>query len=404
MHRRQATGKCDVGGTTRKWATCLAIGVLGVVVACSEQPTEVTPALAFDAHANRDVSVAEASAFGDRKFEAWSYGFSDGYIRTQYSGLDARQFRQVVSSADASVLAFAQANPGRLYVDGDEPDQSCTSPSTYATNYHDFVAAIRAVDPTAKFSPAGFAEPNGYCCPPGADCSTMHSIAYASDFYDAYMQQYAVAPPVDEWRFHNFGLTVATGDVTAWWAQVSNMAQWSIDHGAHMVLGSFGFLWWNEPTATFQNHMTQAMRLIYDDSRINQAVWWSYENTGQPHFLMNTNGGYTPEGLTFADAQDGSTLAADIVGATEVNYSPDCRLRYQVIPSGGTGSYSYAWSTDGVIKEDYGDVIYAAFPTGTPYGDVRDVYVTVTDDGNGDTVTANLHINTGPEWDWCYDD
>lgn len=384
-------------------ATGLAIGFLGVAGACTEQqPTEVTSRLAVDSRASRDVSVGEASAFGDRKFEAWSYGFSDGYIRTQYSGLDARQFRQEVSSADAFVLAFAQANPGRLYIDGDEPDQSCTSPAAYATIYHDFVGAIRAVDPTAKFSPAGFAEPNGYCCPPGADCSTMHSVAYASDFYDEYMQQYGVAPPVDEWRFHNFGLTVATGDVDGWWAQVSNMAQWSINHGAHMVLGSFGFLGWNEPAATFQNHMTQAMRLIYHDSRINQAVWWSYENTGQPHFLINANGGFTPEGLTFTDMQDGSSLSAEIDGAQDVNYSPDCRLRYQVIPSGGSGAYSYVWSTDGVIKEDDGDVIYAAFPTGTPWGDVRDVYVTVTDENYLDTYTATLHINTGPSSDMCF--
>src|SRR6185295_3344085 len=99
------------------------------------------------------------------------------------------------------------------YINGDEPDQYCIPPYEYAGIYRAFVLAVRSADPAARVSPAGFAEPNGKCCPPDdAVCAAnMHSISYAQAFYDAHIQRFGMAPPVDEWRFHDFAIGIPNG-------------------------------------------------------------------------------------------------------------------------------------------------------------------------------------------------
>jgi hypothetical protein len=102
----------------------------------------------------------------NRFFIAWSQSYGSGPIQTQEFAIDSRQDRQWADFvAHPPVLSFASANPGRLYINGDEPDQYCLAPEDYAVMYHDFVEAIRGADPTARVSPAGFAEPNDRCCP-----------------------------------------------------------------------------------------------------------------------------------------------------------------------------------------------------------------------------------------------
>jgi len=239
-------------------------------------------------------------------FVAWSRSYSASPIQTQMFALDTRQDRQYVDWwADQSVLSFASANPGRLYIVGDEPDQYCISPYDYAGIYHDFVAAVRGADPTARVSPAGFAEPNDRCCPDPVDepCrSSMHSISYADQFYNAYVQRYGVAPPVNEWRFHDFGLSFAAGDMNGWWSRVDRAAAWSVSHGANMVLGGWGFHGWREPVSAFQEHLKQAIGRLINDNRINGAVYWSYEPwVHSPRPLVNDDGSLTPEGQTYAN-------------------------------------------------------------------------------------------------------
>src|SRR5665811_1689330 len=97
-------------------------------------------------------------------FVAWSQSYSSSPIQTQVFALDTRLDRQYGGWwADDGLRAFARANSGRLYINGDEPDQSCIAASDYAAIYHDFVDGLRSADPTARVSPAGFAEPNHYC-------------------------------------------------------------------------------------------------------------------------------------------------------------------------------------------------------------------------------------------------
>jgi hypothetical protein len=243
----------------------------------------------------------------NKYFIAWSQSYSSSPIQTQNFALDTRQDRQYAGLwADQSLLSFASANPGRLYIHSDEPDQWCILPSDYAGIYHDFVEAVRSADPTARVSPAGLAEPNGHCCPEepvNNPCwSSMHSISYADQFYSAYVQRYGVAPPVNEWRFHDFGLASPVGDMNGWWSRIDQEAAWSVSHGANMVLGAWGLLGWNEPVSDHQEHLKQAIGRIMNDKRINGAVYWSYEQwAGERHYLVNDDGSLTPEGQTYAN-------------------------------------------------------------------------------------------------------
>jgi hypothetical protein len=244
----------------------------------------------------------------NRFFTAWSRSYSSGAIQTQIFGLDVRQDRQFINwYVDQEAVAFARANPGRLYIDGDEPDQYCASMSAYdyAGMYHDFVLAIRGADPTARVSPAGFAESNPHCCPvPDVACSENHGIAYADKFYSAYIQRYGAAPPVNEWRFHDFGVVFGVGDMNGWWARVDKEAAWSVAHGANMFLGGWGLHGWpaKESSAAFQEHLRQAMGRLMNDRRILGAAYWSYEPwVESPRPLANADGSLTAEGNTYAD-------------------------------------------------------------------------------------------------------
>ena len=278
--------------------------LLGAIVSgCTDsQPTG--PAVASEALRPPRISRTEDVPF-NKFFVAWSRNFSASPIQTQNFTLDARMNRQFGGLwPNEEVLAFARANPGRMYINGDEPDQYCIDAYEYAGIYKFFVDAVRSADPTAKFSPAGFAEPNNRCCPEGDEpCrQRSHSIGYAQQFYDSYVKRFGTAPPVDEWRFHNFGLSFATGDLNAWWARVDEEASWARAHGANMVLGAWAFHGWRLSPGEYNELLKQAMNRLINDPRINEAVYWSYESwAGEAHYLANEDGSLTPQGQTYAN-------------------------------------------------------------------------------------------------------
>jgi len=296
-----------------------------VAAGCADQQSATGP---------RVPSVAPTySATTARFFTAWSQSFRSGVIQTQIFGLDVRQDRQFVNwYVDQQTLAFARANPGRLYIDGDEPDQYCTtwSASDYAGIYRDFVVAIRGADPTARLSPAGFAEPNPHCCPgyPDIPCAEAHGISYADQFYSAYVQRYGVAPPVDEWQFHDFAVSFDVGDINGWMARVEKEASWSVAHGAPMFLGGWGLHGWpaKESSAAFQEHLKQAMGRLMNDKRIVGAAYWSYEPwVDSPRPLANADGSLTAEGVTYANPL--SDVPVDMTLSGSSNGSAKLRWR-----------------------------------------------------------------------------
>ncbi len=87
------------------------------------------------------------------------------------------------------------ANPGALWVLGNEPDRDLQDGMTaqaYAVFYHDMQQYIVQRDPTALVAVAGLVQP------------TPIRIRYLETILDTYEQRYGASMPVDVWTMHNF--------------------------------------------------------------------------------------------------------------------------------------------------------------------------------------------------------
>jgi hypothetical protein len=352
--------------------------------ACVEQPA-TGPDLQQSDRTRRS-SVAQSNDQRDF-FTAWSRGYSSYPIQTQMFALDDRQDRQYVDwYPTEAVLAFARAYPGHLYIHGDEPDQWCMDPHEYAGMYHNFVSQIRGADPSARVSPAGFAEPNARCCADENDeaCKqAKHSVSYAQQFYDAYKARYGAAPRVDEWRFHDFGIAYQSGDLDGWWARINKAAEWSVAHGANMVLGGFGFHGWREPVPVFREQLKQAMGRLAADTRINGAVYWSYEPwVESPRPLVNEIGGLTAEGETYANPLTDVPVNLKLVGSADGH----AKLRWSNTTSawGAEVEFYFQNPASGAYEFDRARIVPALGATETPFVALR----------VGDVVKARVRYQT----------
>lgn len=281
------------------------------------------------------VSAPGGQAF--RRFYAWTnYQWKStlGNIALQIQDVDTRQDRQYVQFIrdslgqlgfttnpqpvgcdSACVMQFARNNPGRLYIVADEPAQLNVSPYNYAKFYGRVVQAIRNEDPTARFSPAGFEQQNGQ-----SDAYPLHGTDYAQSFLTNYRSIYRVDPPVAEWRFHYLEIT----DMTQWQDTVAARAKWAKDHGAPLVLGSFGFpetSWQNLSSEAASGYMQNTMfPSIKNQAWLNghstpfgvdpalegwiiSAVWYGYDIGPYHQLCCTSSGDLQLEGYKFAENQ-----------------------------------------------------------------------------------------------------
>jgi hypothetical protein len=321
---------------------------VGVLTACdAARPTKPKPG----------DPLLSASATSEPFFIAWSTDWKTSPIQTielgdtQGTGLNPGQYRIQWPAwrANDVLLAFAAANPGHLYFNGDEPDGEvggCIAPETYAEHYYHFVKAVLAADPTAKFSNAGFTEPGTHCN------TTRHDTAYAGEFIRDYHRLWSELPRVDEWRFHNFGNN-SKNDLAKWKAEVQVMAQWSVDHGAPMYLGSWGFHGWDKPITPFLSDMQDAMSFLRADSRIRGAAWWRYEQRKEPHYLADSSGtALTPEGETYVHGP----MSVEIRGSRFVPAYAWCG--YYAYPTGGVPPQTSKWWVNGVFYGSGSPIMY----------------------------------------------
>ena len=99
--------------------------------------------------------------------------------------------------------ARVKANPGVLWIVGNEPDrddiQDDTFPSMYARAYHDVYAFIKGLDPTARVAVAGLV---GFT--PGRE-------QYLDIVWDTYMREYGTGMPADAWTIHPYVLWESGG-------------------------------------------------------------------------------------------------------------------------------------------------------------------------------------------------
>jgi hypothetical protein len=100
------------------------------------------------------------------------------------------------------IAIIAQANPGSLWLVGNEPDviwQDNVTPATYAQLYHDAYTAVKHADPTAQVAAGGVSQP------------TPLRLRYLDAVLGAYRQQFGADMPADAWSVHNFILREERG-------------------------------------------------------------------------------------------------------------------------------------------------------------------------------------------------
>ena len=207
--------------------------------------------------------------------------------------MDPRQDRQKVEWSDiAAAVAFAQQYPGHLYILGDEPNHEgdCKTPTEYAQEFGQFVGQIRAVDQTARFSNGGFAT---HSCP-----GLSASIQYAQEFWERHYELHGHTPPIAEWRFHYFP---DAANLAPFYNFVSAAAAWSVQHGAPMVLGSFGFP--GTTTVDIRPQIRQVLNFLNSQPDVAAAIWWDYDR------WIDLKGNPQHHSLTVID--DNTTLSID---------------------------------------------------------------------------------------------
>jgi hypothetical protein len=233
-----------------------------------------------------------------------------------------------------ALAAAAAANPGSLWLMGNEPDvawQDDATPDQYAATYGRLYPIIKAADPTALVAIAGVSQP------------TPLRLAYLDRVLAAYQEQFGAPMPVDVWNVHAFvlreerdswgvgippGMADDTGilyeiddhaDMTTFRQQIVNFRQWMAERGFRdkpLVVSEYGILmpesYGFSPDAvagfmadTFDFFLTAAdAELGYppDDNRLVQAFCW-YSNSDTvyptPSLFDPESGAITPVGEMF---------------------------------------------------------------------------------------------------------
>jgi len=94
------------------------------------------------------------------------------------------------------LLGTVSANPGALWIIGNEPDrrkwQDSLEPGVYAHAYHDLYYQIKAADPTARIAAGSIVQP------------TPIRRQYLDMVLSSYQSRYGQAMPVDVWNIHAF--------------------------------------------------------------------------------------------------------------------------------------------------------------------------------------------------------
>jgi hypothetical protein len=162
----------------------------------------------------------------------------------------------------SAVVAAAQANPGALWLIGNEPEciyQGNRTPEEYAVIYHDCFVALKAADPACRVAIGGVVQP------------TPLRLEWLDRVLAAYQTRYGTPLVTDVWNIHNqvlresrtrpggcgipAGLDADEGIDYPWWqndnldyfeAHVRAFRQWMAEHGQRdkpLIISEFGVLY-----------------------------------------------------------------------------------------------------------------------------------------------------------------
>lgn len=160
----------------------------------------------------------------------------------------------------ATIRKTAEANPGSIWLIGNEPDvklQDNVTPARYAEWYHDLYYLLKEHDPSANVAIGGITQP------------TPLRLQYLEKVLAAYETRYQEVMPVDIWNIHNFilpekrdswGVDIPPGlpdnqgalydiedhdNLQIFEAQLINFRQWMADHDQRhkpLVISEYGIL------------------------------------------------------------------------------------------------------------------------------------------------------------------
>jgi hypothetical protein len=103
---------------------------------------------------------------------------------------------------EAAIRGAAVANPGAVWLIGNEPDvrwQDNVTPARYAEVYHELYHVLKSVDPTCTVAIGGVSQP------------TPLRLAYLDRVLAAYQAESGEPMPVDMWNVHGFILREERG-------------------------------------------------------------------------------------------------------------------------------------------------------------------------------------------------
>ena len=179
--------------------------------------------------------------------------YLDWNTNLQPSRPDNAEYAQMVRLVNGELFPatdkltlIARANPGSLWLIGNEPDvmwQDNTDPPTYARLYAQAYQAIKSGDPTAQVAIGGVSQP------------TPLRVKYLEAILASYRQQFNIEMPIDVWNIHNFilreergawgvdippgmsedrGILYAvddSGNLAAFQKQIVDFRRWMSEHG-----------------------------------------------------------------------------------------------------------------------------------------------------------------------------
>jgi hypothetical protein len=157
------------------------------------------------------IRVGAALALGKLTDYAWDGSEPGWYLNWNVDPqpIPGARFAQMVRVNEGgfyppleTIRRAAQANPGSLWLIGNEPDvkwQDNVTPERYAAAYGELHAAIKAADPTAQVAIGGVSQP------------TPLRMAYLDRVLAAYRAQFGAEMPVDVWNVHAFILREERG-------------------------------------------------------------------------------------------------------------------------------------------------------------------------------------------------
>jgi hypothetical protein len=271
--------------------------------------------------------------------------YADWQVNADPPGSDRVDYWQVIRLQDgavrtprAEIAAAIAANPGAVWLIGNEPDvvvQDNTEPQRYAELYHELYNYIKLHDPTARIAIGAVSQP------------TPLRRAYLDIVLDSYEARYGQRMPVDIWNVHAFilreeydswGIGIPPGmsddlaiqyeledhlDIDIFRQNLVEFRAWMAERGygdRPLLVSEYGFLMPHDygfspqevsqfMTATFDFFLSARNDTGYaaDDGRLVQ--WWFWfilsgpaNDEYAPTFLYDRHNGHlTDLGQAYAD-------------------------------------------------------------------------------------------------------